>query len=80
MQDWIKVEDGLPEYGKSVLVFGEHRLGINMGGPSISIGRRQDLTGTSLEARKERHQDANQFISMSYVTHWMPLPDKPSNK
>ncbi len=79
MNEWISVEDGLPEYGEKVLVFGECK-GNNpqMGGAYISIGMRQDLKGTLLEKQAERHQCKYQFRSMTYTTHWMPMPKPPN--
>ena len=76
--NWIDVNDKLPDYDVKVLVFGEQK-GMNpqMGGAYISIARRQDLSKTSVAKDASRMQDENQFSFMSYVTHWMPLPEKP---
>ena len=75
---WVRVEDGLPEFGVKVLVFGESK-GMNpqMGGAYIVLSQRQDLTGTQLEKAAYRYQDENNFRNMVYVTHWMPLPQPP---
>ncbi len=80
LKDWISVEDGLPDFDIKVLVMGEGK-GMNpqMGGAYISIARRQDLSKTSMAKDAARYQDKNQFSSMNYVTHWMPLPTPPNN-
>jgi hypothetical protein len=76
---WISVEGGnLPEYDKYVLVFGERIGSPQMGGALITIGRRQDLKGTSIAKDASRYQDKNQFSQMAYVTNWMYLPAKPA--
>lgn len=75
---WISVEDRLPNYGVKVLVLGElSRMNPSMGGAYVLISQRQDLKGTQLNKDNHRYQCDNQFMSMSYVTHWMPLPTPP---
>ena len=76
--EWISVEDRLPEFGTSVLVRGEARgKSPQMGGAYTFICMRQDLKGTYIEKQADRYVEKNQFIA-SYVTHWMPLPPKPA--
>lgn len=76
--EWISVEKYLPDCNKNVLVFGEHSASNpQMGGGYISIAKRLDLKGTQLEKESRRFLDKNDFVQMRYVTHWMPLPEKP---
>jgi hypothetical protein len=74
--EWIPVSERLPDFDVKVLVFGE-QIGMNpqMGGAYISISKRQELGGRVRNGHLM--QDENQFSLMSYVTHWMPLPEKP---
>ncbi len=76
-EKWVRVEDGLPEFGEKVLVLGEAR-GMNpqMGGAYIFICVRKNLKGTSIEKQQDRYVDSNQFVAQ-YVTHWQPLPTPP---
>lgn len=75
---WISVKDRLPDFDEKVFVFGE-ALGMNpsMGGAYTMVSWRQDLSKTLLKNQKHKYQDENNFRQMSYVTHWMPLPEKP---
>ena len=78
-QGWTRVEDGLPDYGTPCLVFGQSKMGSpQMGGSYIMMGERVDLIGTAIENERNRFTDKYGFKHMAYVTHWMPLPNKPS--
>lgn len=87
MEDqWISVEDRLPDYEVKVLVFGvSTNPQPQMGGikPSIQITARFDPTGTAIEYYKDRARhrllDKNNFRLID-VTHWMPLPQPPNTK
>ncbi len=75
---WISVEERLPDYGEKVLVVGERmKASPSMGGASITIAERQDLSNSLIKKDAHRYQDKNQFSQMSYVTYWMPLPKLP---
>ena len=80
VEGWIRVEDGLPDYEKEVLVFGTIlQRSPQMGGnpPVVVITMRQDLKGSLLEKNKRRYLDENDFRHFEKVTHWMPLPAPP---
>lgn len=74
---WIPVEENLPDYGVKVLVWGEaSEANPPMGGVYPIITHRIDLSEKQFDWMK-RSADKNGFIHTRYVTHWMPLPDKP---
>lgn len=81
-EKWVSVEDGLPDYDVTVLVYGKRRLNSpQMGGnqPVVIMAKRQDLTNSSIRKDdRSRYQDKNQFSMMEEVTHWQPLPPSPS--
>lgn len=75
---WISVEDELPEFDKKVLVCGEQSAANpQMGGAYVCFAHRTDISKTSFKRDAHRMQDKNQFMYMRYVTHWMPIPQKP---
>jgi hypothetical protein len=65
---WISVDDGLPEAGVNVLL-------ACWGGKHVKFGYRR---------RKEKRQRGGQWRIGGYcyedstVSHWMPLPDPPT--
>lgn len=77
---WISVKDRLPEYGRQVLVWGQHRLHVQMGGAYASICERANFKGTLLEGKESKYLCEHGFRQMAYVTHWMPLPSSPTNE
>jgi hypothetical protein len=76
--EWVSVEDRLPDYDVKVLVRGE-QMGMNpqMGGAYNCISQRIKLP-KQMVINSSRYVDENDFKSMQYVTHWMPLPQPPT--
>lgn len=70
--NWIKVEDQLPEPGEKVLCFYYPNSPL-MEGRTISILYRIDHK----PAVRGIIRDKNGFLGCSEVTHWMPIPAKP---
>lgn len=77
LEEWIKVEDRLPEFETPVLCYYFPRQPI-MEGRTIGILRRVDrsLISNSLA----RNLDWNGFTLAADVTHWQPLPSAPIEK
>lgn len=73
--DWIKVEDQLPEHGQIVLTYQTFPKGISFQALAWPlIGCHWDIAeygtyGKGFVNGKNHNLD--------YVSHWMPLPDKP---
>lgn len=61
MDNWISVEDGLPENGDDVLVYTSDEY--------VSLGEYSN--------RKWRVYGTPYFDPIAHVTHWMPLPKPP---
>lgn len=78
VDNWIDVNDNLPAEGKNVLVLGE-QSGMNpqMGGAYVSISKRVWLPKIKIQS-VSAHVDENDFAMMQYVTHWQPLPTRPT--
>ncbi len=64
-EEWISVEDGLPELGKMVL----------LGNPAWPTVNRGSLAVDGLE--KEWTFISGAPVGLDYYTHWMPLPSPP---
>ncbi len=71
--NWIKVEDQLPETGRSrsnaVIGYGCTQLG----SPSNTFEVMECYY------TKDGYWEYGEFDCYVNVTHWIPLPDKPSN-
>jgi len=70
-QGWTRVEDGKPEIGDSVLVFPHYRV--------FPFGRKEELRDDASDFtfwRWNEYWDDVEIVKD--VTHWMPLPNKPS--
>ena len=62
MNEWISIEDRLPEEKLDVILFG-------IKCPTSFIGY---LDGEDFVC-----DNANEFVPVSYISHWMPLPEPP---
>lgn len=62
-EDWIKVEDALPEYEETVLV-------------ACFMGGEREITMRHRSDRECVQRDENDFaiIGDMVITHWMPIP------
>ena len=70
MNDWISVEDRLPEYGEVVLVYGTDA---DEQAADIFIGYRQ-----STDRHGENwHEDGRLGSLIFNVTHWRPMVEPP---
>ena len=79
--EWINVSERLPDYDETVIVYGQRKLSQPVMGVNpdiVTIGSRIEIKGSGLEKQRDRYVDKNEFRQMNYVTHWMPLPNKPS--
>lgn len=70
---WVKVSDGLPEFGQRVLVAYEPPSPL-MERWDYTVTKRQDVP---LGTGYARMMDDNKFRINGTVTHWMPLPQPP---
>lgn len=68
MNEWIKVEDKLPNNGDYVLTFSCGRVDIQMCYINMTSRKNQ---------KKWYFCDHNDDWIDDYVTHWMPLPNLP---
>ena len=68
MNNWIRIEDKLPEDSQRVIVYFE-RTGID-------IMKYHDLEGTEDEKMGKNLFTGNGFLTDD-VTHWMPVPEPP---
>lgn len=69
MSEWIKVEDALPK------VNGDSILGWNGWGVSL-LSYRSHTTAKTEKGRKPRFENWNGIASR--ITHWMSLPEPPT--
>ena len=71
--DWISVKDKLPEFNKEVLVMKTNGFGL---GEFIS------KTEFGESFRKARDCGGlewfTDYTDMKFITHWIPLPEKPN--
>lgn len=74
-QDWVKVEDRLPEFGKHVLVYGEKRILM------AQLNRSKEIKSASGPYFEHEWSEPDRSFEDLYitVTHWQPLPELPSN-
>lgn len=74
MSKWIKVGDGLPETGMSVIVWGilgnEHAPAAH----EAFLSRAQTIRWLSVRSDPLTEN----WMIVSNVTHWQPLPDAPN--
>ncbi len=70
--DWIRCSDRLPEECVDVLVYRKHNN-------PISAFLIIDVEGEHLEWRVNDWDESEQALSLSFVTHWMPLPEPPKD-
>ena len=66
---WISISDRTPKENERVITYFEHT--------GISIMEYHDLEGTEDEAMGKHYFCGYGFLTDD-VTHWMPLPEKPS--
>ena len=68
--DWIKIEDQLPEDGQQVIIYFEHT--------GVEVAKYKNLKGTEDEIFGHNMFYNNSGWLTDDVTHWIPLPDRPS--
>lgn len=78
-QGWISVEDGLPDYGVNVLVYGVPKQP-TMSNRTLIINNRIDVKGTSIEKTADRYIDKFGFRNMGETFYWQPLPPPPQQQ
>lgn len=81
VQEWVSVEDGLPEYDEVVDVYGVQKtMHPQMGGnpAKVVVSNRIRTEGTAIHVRREKYVDVNGFRMMESVTHWRKRPQPPS--
>ena len=69
MSEWISVEDGLPENDVEVLITDGDMV---LGGCWLDWGCHNGLYWNTHNEEK--------FYALSEVTHWMPLPEPPTEE
>lgn len=74
--EWISVKEKLPSFGESVICYYTPRTPV-MEGKIIGILKRQDTL--DIPSGMLRLFDENGFALAAKVTHWMPLPQPPTN-
>ena len=77
---WIPVEERLPEKGIEVLVFAEGKIEGFFGDTVIAISNRYDLKiFTDFEEVEVWRSPWQYFLTDYEITHWMPLPEAPKD-
>ena len=75
MDDWISVDDRLPESGVDVLCINER------GAQMVGNIEKAEFIATGLDVKSDRldlcYRAYQNFSQLSDVTHWMPLPEPP---
>ncbi len=78
--EWIKVEDELPKVGQTCLILQTYPKGTMFNCRSDPLSRCFIKVG-GLSYRGDFISYENQFPDegIKYVTHWMPLPERPKD-
>ena len=71
--EWIKCSERMPEPGVEVLVWIDGHRGPAWSNNHALVAYRSAISGHWLQ---ERHERSEPLIG---VTHWMPLPEPPSD-
>lgn len=74
MNKWIKCSDRLPENGDRVLTFSQNYLDGDYASCIFCLGKNRDNMDCEIWFDTN---DSNK--SFNDITHWMPLPDPPSD-
>lgn len=76
--EWISVEESVPEIGRDVLIFAVSKTGMV---PTIEISFRKDTLyfgGQPIKLSEPQWNEPYQYFNQNNkVTHWIPLPDPP---
>lgn len=77
---WIPMTERLPEKDIEVLVFAEGKIEGFFGDTAIAISKRYDLKIFTDSEGVEVWQSPWQYFLTDYeITHWMPLPGRPTS-
>ena len=66
--EWIKCSDKMPKYGELILAYCEDGLVT-----SLRLNKKNKYWNT------DKWENGEELFRLNYVTHWMPLPDKPKD-
>lgn len=76
---WIKTSDRLPKFKESSLNIGESDRVLVTDGKNIAIGCYTFQLGFDKSVSNEKwHLDDDYFVEDDEITHWMPLPELPT--
>ena len=75
-QEWISVNDQMPPTGTKVLLVIKHEIGSG----SITTGKYSSYANQPDILRWMIGEENNSLDSYSTVTHWMELPEPPTNQ
>lgn len=75
-QDWVKVEDRLPELDKEVLLFDDWRKKEGKPG-DIRTGYLSEFTTRKTSEGEKKYCEWGGTEFAFNITHWMPLPQNP---
>lgn len=75
MNEWISVEDRLPDGNKTVLAYAKYRqINNELSDPFIMVATKYQ------RGNKDIWWEDDNCVYLEDVTHWMPLPEPPEEK
>lgn len=78
--DWIRVEDQLPEKGVVCLLYITYPKGTSFNCRADPLPRNFiQIGGLRWDGKFISYDDQYSEVGLKYVTHWMPLPEKPKD-
>ena len=78
MEEWIKIEDKLPELDISVLVFDEWETNEGESRQDIRVAYLSEFTTRKTNEGIKHYCEWGTEYRPFNVTHWMPLPEPPT--